>query len=258
MSKGFKMKSEFLCYKVKCDQSMIGQDILIPTSEEGNDEIKALPYAQRMGCTVKYTANHSLERHDLFFACIKLVADNTGKSTRQVKNECLLAIRWIDDEYDYYEDKYGNKRVNVRLKTVSFKMTIAEANEFYNVLNPWQALADMIGVSVDEMINEAKLRMKGKHYCSLCGSLASNRHHKFSQTKWAVEKYGRKLIDDDKNIEWLCMDCHSSHNKISPELNWTEKKFRAIMGLDKIDNNYNYAKDSVKEIFNATEVKDAK
>jgi 5-methylcytosine-specific restriction endonuclease McrA len=60
--------------------------------------------------------------------------------------------------------------------------------------------------------------------CEICGSPFNlTRHHKFSQTKWARKLYG-KLLDDPRNIQIACHNCHVSH--LSPLLiHWTEKEF---------------------------------
>ena len=45
--------------------------------------------------------------------------------------------------------------------------------------------------------------------CALCPNRAQSRHHLFSQSKHARALYG-KLIDDERNIMYLCNDCHLS------------------------------------------------
>ena len=39
--------------------------------------------------------NHNLERHDLFFACIKLVSDNTNRTEWIVREQVKLDCGWI-------------------------------------------------------------------------------------------------------------------------------------------------------------------
>jgi hypothetical protein len=58
--------------------------------------------------------------------------------------------------------------------------------------------------------------------CELCGvRAAEHRHHLYSQTVSARKKYGR-LLDDDRNIMYLCSVCHL--NKAIPKMN--EKEFK--------------------------------
>jgi hypothetical protein len=226
------MKSELTLIKIKCDESMIGQDIFIPGSEESIEVTKSLPYAIVMGGQVIYRGKHNLERHNLYHACIKLVSENTGRTKVQITEQCKIDCRHIDG-YVYYKDKNDKDRVNVITKSTKFsKMTTQEAKEYY--AKAFEVLAGYLNITTDELVNEAKLRMQTKHYCALCGSHATQKHHKFSQTKWAIEKYGRRLIDDPRNIEYICYNCHSSHAKIPPELNWNEKRFREEMGIDNI------------------------
>lgn len=64
--------------------------------------------------------------------------------------------------------------------------------------------------------------------CQLCKKNKwEQRHHLFSQTKWARKLYGG-LIDDDKNIMMLCSVCHL--NKPIPK--WTERKFCESLGIE--------------------------
>ena len=61
--------------------------------------------------------------------------------------------------------------------------------------------------------------------CVICGSMATQRHHCFANTKMNRRNYDW-LIDEEFNIEPVCADCHSSHAKIPPCLIWNEEKFR--------------------------------
>lgn len=67
--------------------------------------------------------------------------------------------------------------------------------------------------------------------CEICyNKQASQRHHKFSNRKWARKLYG-KLLDNEKNIQYCCPDCHVSHS--SPKLkHWDEKTFCFELGID--------------------------
>lgn len=67
--------------------------------------------------------------------------------------------------------------------------------------------------------------------CEICGSrFLVGRHHKFRQ-----DKVNRKLypdfIDDARNIQFACVDCHASHR--SPDLiMWNEFNFCEAMGIE--------------------------
>jgi len=218
-----KMTTEFTIMKIKCTKEMIGNDIIIPATEEGYEIMTKFPYAEKMATVVKYKGKHNLERHDLFYACIKLISENIGKSRIEVIEQCKLDCRWYAG-YTYYKDKYGKERVNVITKSISFSaMNLKDADEFYD--KAFDMLAKYLKITTEVLINEAKLKMKSKHYCIVCGKPASQKHHKYSQTKWAIEKYGKILIDSDWNLEWTCIDCHSSHAHIPADLIWEEKKF---------------------------------
>jgi hypothetical protein len=58
--------------------------------------------------------------------------------------------------------------------------------------------------------------------CENCmNEVATERHHKFSQTKNNKRTYGN-LIHEDINIQYLCYNCH--HNKTLTK--WDEHRFR--------------------------------
>lgn len=60
-----------------------------------------------------------------------------------------------------------------------------------------------------------------------CGNPATQKHHKFPQARWARRLYGN-LLDDDRNIEPMCADCHISHAKVSI---WRETDFCKELGI---------------------------
>ena len=61
--------------------------------------------------------------------------------------------------------------------------------------------------------------------CIVCGSLATQRHHCFANTKTNFKNYG-KLLDADFNLQPVCADCHCGHGNIPADLVWTEEQFR--------------------------------
>jgi len=67
--------------------------------------------------------------------------------------------------------------------------------------------------------------------CSICGKKKPlDCHHKFSQTKWARDLY-HWLLDDPRNLMWICSDEHASH--ASPHIvHWTEMEFCSALGIE--------------------------
>ena len=62
--------------------------------------------------------------------------------------------------------------------------------------------------------------------CDFCGlKPATQRHHKFSQTKMNRATYGL-LMDRPFNIMYGCVDCHVSHRAVPSKYIWDEKTFR--------------------------------
>lgn len=59
-----------------------------------------------------------------------------------------------------------------------------------------------------------------------CKNMATDKHHLFSQTKWARKLYGG-LLDRAENILWACNGCHL--NKVIPKQ--SEKDFCDKIGI---------------------------
>ena len=70
--------------------------------------------------------------------------------------------------------------------------------------------------------------MRYNRPCELCKvRVAEHKHHIFSNTKQNRKKYG-KLLDDRRNIMYLCSVCHL--NKPIPK--WTEREFCEALGIE--------------------------
>lgn len=152
------MKSSFTVFKVKITPDMINQYVLIPASEEGESAIKSMPENKRIDCKLNYYAHHNLDRHDLFFACIKLVSDNTGQPEYVIKEQVKIDCRWIKG-YAYYKDKHGKERCNIITRSISFsEMNLEDANNFYS--QAFDILAGYISVTAEVLTAEAKKRME--------------------------------------------------------------------------------------------------
>lgn len=155
------MKTEFSVIKIKCTQELVDKDILIPATEEGSEIMRKFEYADKMNCNIKYKGSHNLDRHDLYFACVKLVSDNTGKPEYQVREQCKLDCRWIRG-YTYYKDKDGKERLNVITRSIAFsEMSLKDADDFYG--QAFDILSGYLQITTEKMTDEAKLRMQNKY-----------------------------------------------------------------------------------------------
>lgn len=67
--------------------------------------------------------------------------------------------------------------------------------------------------------------------CECCNKYkATQKHHKFHQFKWARRLYG-KLLDDPRNIQYVCQHCHVGH--ASPDLiHWDEIEFCLELNIE--------------------------
>jgi hypothetical protein len=69
--------------------------------------------------------------------------------------------------------------------------------------------------------------------CEACGVRpATQKHHKYPQRRGHVRKYGRVLIDDRRNIQYVCAECGSSHAGQGRGLIvWNERDYQEALQL---------------------------
>jgi|GEM_PF-1954200 len=228
--------------KVKITQAMVGQPCLIfPVPENYNafewgeySAIKTLPGVDQ----------RSIEQNNLYFACLGLVVEHKQDEfvmisrinesgadeeikyfTWDTKDKAHSQVRWLCGYIDrnsavYVTDKRGNSRLYFELDSVSFsKSRQKKVNEYYD--KAFVKMAELLGITVEELIAEAQSRMKARGICKFCGSTEKiTRHHKLSQTKLFRELYP-EFIDHPDNIIYYCINCHENKSII----NWTELEF---------------------------------
>lgn len=68
--------------------------------------------------------------------------------------------------------------------------------------------------------------------CPACHSHKTSwqKHHKFHNVVWARNLYGY-LMDDFRNIQFVCSNCNTSHAGIGLT-HWTEKEFCENIGIE--------------------------
>ena len=75
-------------------------------------------------------------------------------------------------------------------------------------------------------LRESKVNPKKKKI-----NIATDKHHKFSRTGWAMRLYGAKYMDSPINLEATCNECNGSH--ASPYLtHWDEIDFCLAHGIE--------------------------
>lgn len=213
--------------KVQITQDMIGKAALVPASTEGEKFINGVGWGELVGGNFKTNTPRNVRQHNLFMACCELVAENTEDENWNTQDKVLeqikIAARWIECFYWYHNKKTGQMELNLKTKSIGFdNVDQAEAHGFYDV--GFDLLAVKIGMDEEAMKEAAVPRAKVKRICPKCGRPATQRHHKFSQSKDNKKKYG-KLIDADFNSEYYCEDCHSSHAQLGDGDTWDELTF---------------------------------
>lgn len=66
--------------------------------------------------------------------------------------------------------------------------------------------------------------------CSCCKIvIATQKHHRFPQRKWAKKLYG-DLIHDNNNLQDVCYNCHIGNPHIGL-VHWTEREFCEALNI---------------------------
>ena len=102
----------------------------------------------------------SLEQSNLMHACFKLVADSTDnprlQTKEQVKFACKVALHFV------YEDRIAvqpNGMITFEYRSFGFK-ELKRMERLNIVQRAFEWMADILGITVDELVAEAKSRMK--------------------------------------------------------------------------------------------------
>ena len=229
--------------KVKITEDMIGKPAFIAMQEEAYNAAEwSEPIAVKFIPGADY---RSIKQNNLYFACLGLMVENKSDEYIVVhvegaedvrdyiwstKDKAHSQVRWackyIDTDSIIHVPAKNGSRLYFQLDSVSFaKSKQKKVNKYYD--DAFQYMADSLGITVQELIEEAEKRMKSRRACALCGNRSTDKHHLFSQTKQNRELYG-KLLDDERNIMYLCNDCHL--NKSVPK--WNELEFCEAIGIE--------------------------
>ena len=217
---------ETIAVKIKITSDLVGKDAIILTKQ---DNYKAIEYGEYI--LIKFNKGvdrRSIEQNNLYWACLQLLVENRGDISYSTKEKAHTQVRWgckyIDMESVTH---FPDGKLYFELDSVSFsKANQKKVNEYYN--RAFDFMAEALGITVEELIMEAQSRMQSVRICNICGRKATDRHHLFSNTKHNREMYG-KLLDDERNIAWLCNGCHVGGASI-PKM--TEREFCKIMGIE--------------------------
>jgi hypothetical protein len=207
------MKNNFKIIKIKITSDMVGQDCFISSEKEIYNKCI---YGQLTAASINLKIKpRSLEQHRLLFAIFKeiseqLADDNNFNTIEKIKEQTKLACKFIDCYYYYENQKTGKKELNIKTKSISFdKLDHYDACGLFDKF--FEYCAELLGIDKDTLIENISKKNKLRPTCVICGKKATQKHHKFADTKVNREKY-KKLLDADFNLIDICHDCHVSHN----------------------------------------------
>jgi hypothetical protein len=151
--------------KARITPDMIGKDCLLftrpvhylqmPAGEEFNAEISEVKDAMR----------RSYSQLGLYWSCCSLVAenveDNDWNTQKKVDEQCKITARHVDFWVHYHNRKTGQQELHIKTKSISFdELANLEACGYFD--EAFRTMAEKIGISVDELIDQAKSKMHGR------------------------------------------------------------------------------------------------
>lgn len=105
-----------------------------------------------------------LEQLNLYWACVDIYCDHKNDDIEySTKEKCHTQIRWAvkyinKESAVHLVDSKGNSKLYFELDSISLKTPHKKANQFIN--DAFKYMADELGITVEELIAEAKRRMK--------------------------------------------------------------------------------------------------
>jgi hypothetical protein len=151
--------------KARITQDMIGKDCLLFThpinymqmssGEEFNAEISEIKDALR----------RSYSQLGMYWSACQLVASNTEdvnwNTKEKVDEQCKIAARHVDFWIHYQNKKTGEQALQIKTKSIAFtELAHIESCGYFD--QAFQTMADKIGISIDDLINQAKAIMHGR------------------------------------------------------------------------------------------------
>lgn len=205
-----------LFLKVQITPDMIGKTCIIPMTEEVSEDIISIPWGEpAAGKFYPSIDTISKKQHGTYWACCSLVSKNyPGEDMRnwdtkeKVSENIKIQCRYIKSYFHYIRPDTKETVLQIITKSEGFDAPDEERRAYFQQAFP--ALADILGITEEELVAQAKAQMKTRRICKKCGGLAIHTHHYLEQSKTNIRLYGKKLLDNPLNTVDLCYDCHES------------------------------------------------
>jgi hypothetical protein len=217
---------EMFCQKTK-------NNMLSACNEETYRKIVKMPIGQAFLLDAKKMRN--MKFHNAVFGLAALMSEHAmdghkyqGKTSHYIVKSALYNHGFREMIWD--DEIKAEREVPLSVAVANMDDTL-----FQQV---WQdaicaEAADIFGYEPEYIAQHykeifAELGKNKMGYCQICfENSATDRHHKFIQSKQNRKLYG-KLLDDDRNILYVCSGCHL--NDSVPH--YSEREFCDILGIE--------------------------
>jgi hypothetical protein len=151
--------------RARITPQMIGADCLLMTDESLYSQ---MPYGELYNACIKSIPDalkRSYRQLGLYWACCKLVADNTAdrnwNTAKKVDEQNKIAARHIEFWTTYKNPKTGVDMLHIKTRSIAFhNLEHIEACGYFT--EAFQTMADKLGITIDELIENAKRKMRSR------------------------------------------------------------------------------------------------
>jgi hypothetical protein len=156
------MKFDTPVIKARIEPDMMGCDCLLMLNDK---DYAKMEYGEDCNAHITIIADvRSYKQLGLYWACCKLVADNTDdvnlNTSEKVDEQCKIKARLVESWLYYTNEKTGEQCLNIKTGSIAFcNMSSLEASGYFT--DAFNTMSGFLGISADELISAAKRKMRG-------------------------------------------------------------------------------------------------
>ena len=151
--------------RAKVRPDMVGSDCLLMLNTKDYDRVQYGEMQNAHIASIPEKRKRSYEQLGLYWACCSEVAQNTEDpdwdTQDKVDEQCKIKARHVDCWLYYENTKTGERCLNIKTKSISFKhLAHIEACGYFT--HAFETMALHLGITVDELIENTKRHMRSR------------------------------------------------------------------------------------------------